>query len=193
MLIFKDGVSIHANAALGWLFKCLNVLGLIFLSPFLHLIMIVIPCHLVIFKKIKKKMCKQLPKVFKKQIFFLKCISMKFDTCSTHRRVVVIKPCRLQIQAVMLTNSLSLYFILSFFPEKIHVFLLLFVFISPLIIIYEACAWQIMLFHAFYFYKLIFLYKRTACYKTLQDRSHHCFTLQCKPCFPQNICRKCLV
>lgn len=80
---------------------------------------------------------------------------MKFDICSTHKRGVGIKHFRLQIQAVMLTNPL--FHTVMLFPGKKYLCVLTAA--NNANIIYEACVWQIVLLHAFYFYRLIFYIK----------------------------------
>lgn len=113
------------------------------------------------------------------RFFFPKYISVKFDICSTHKRGVVIKHFRLQIQAVMLTNPLF-HTVMCFSGKNTYVFLLLLIFASPLIFLtsFMRHVYGKLCSFMFLFLQAYFLYKRPAWYKTLQDISHHCFTLQ---------------
>lgn len=111
-------------------------------------------------------------------MFLPKYIAVKFDICSTH------KSCCDKTLQVVNTSSHDDKSFISYchaFSRKKYLCVLttthFLISFNTASIIYEACVWQIVLLHAFYFYRFIFYIKGllgTKPYKT----SHHCFVLQ---------------
>lgn len=103
---------------------------------------------------------------------------MKFDICSTHKKGVVIKHFRLQIQAVVLTNPLF-HTVMLFPVEKKYLCVPIAThfhisFNIPMVNYAPSCL---------LFLQAYFLYKRPAWYKTVQDISHCWFMLQTSSLF----------